>query len=223
MKTATPARRSTPSSSRNTRPVSETLLVTPLTSRTSYYYQASRTRGPKSSTRSTPNCSRPLKEREIPAGVQKPLRRRRRARSQVGCVAVDAVFDSVSVGSRRSRKTRRRHGVIFCRSPRRCEAPGAGAQVPRNRGCRQPTTSSPRSTRRCSPTARSSSSPKGVTCPMELSTYFRINERHRPVRAHADHRRGGRRASATSRAAPRRMRDENQLHRRGGRADRARR
>ena len=32
--------------------------------------------------------------------------------------------------------------------------------------------------------------PKGVRCPMELSTYFRMNaEGHRPVRAHADHRR----------------------------------
>ena len=35
--------------------------------------------------------------------------------------------------------------------------------------------------------------PKGVRCPMELSTYFRINAaEHRPVRAHADRRRGGR-------------------------------
>ena len=32
--------------------------------------------------------------------------------------------------------------------------------------------------------------PPGVRCPMELSTYFRINEKqYRPVRAHADHRR----------------------------------
>ena len=35
--------------------------------------------------------------------------------------------------------------------------------------------------------------PKGVRCPMELSTYFRINARNTgPVRAHADHCRGGR-------------------------------
>ena len=35
--------------------------------------------------------------------------------------------------------------------------------------------------------------PKGVRCPMELSTYFRINAQgHRPVRADADHRRRGR-------------------------------
>ena len=32
--------------------------------------------------------------------------------------------------------------------------------------------------------------PKGVRCPMELSTYFRINEKQiGPVRAHVDHRR----------------------------------
>ena len=35
--------------------------------------------------------------------------------------------------------------------------------------------------------------PKGVRCPMELSTYFRINAaKNRPVRAHADHRGRGR-------------------------------
>jgi Fe-S cluster assembly protein SufB len=32
--------------------------------------------------------------------------------------------------------------------------------------------------------------PKGVKCPMELSTYFRINaKKHRAIRADADHRR----------------------------------
>ena len=47
--------------------------------------------------------------------------------------------------------------------------------------------------------------PKGVRCPMELSTYFRINAQgHRPVRADADRRRGGRRTSAISKAARRR-------------------
>ena len=47
--------------------------------------------------------------------------------------------------------------------------------------------------------------PPGVRCPMELSTYFRINEKqYRPVRAHADHRRQGRLRVAISKAAPRR-------------------
>ena len=54
--------------------------------------------------------------------------------------------------------------------------------------------------------------PKGVRCPMELSTYFRINAaEHRPVRAHADHRRRRRYVSYLEGCtAP--MRDENQLH-----------
>ena len=42
-------------------------------------------------------------------------------------------------------------------------------EVPGHGRARPPTTSSPRSTRRCSPTARSCFVPKGVRCPMELS------------------------------------------------------
>ena len=85
------------------------------------------------------------------------------------------------------------------------EHPELVQEVPRLRRARRPTTSSPRST---PPSSRDGSFvyiPKGVRCPMELSTYFRINAaEHRPVRAHADRRRGGRATSATSRAAPRR-------------------
>ena len=40
------------------------------------------------------------------------------------------------------------------------------------------------------PTAPSSTSRRGVRCPMELSTYFRINEKNTgQFRADADHRR----------------------------------
>ena len=54
--------------------------------------------------------------------------------------------------------------------------------------------------------------PAGVRCPMELSTYFRINaQRDRAVRAHADRRREGRlREYLEGCTAP--IRDENQLH-----------
>ena len=46
--------------------------------------------------------------------------------------------------------------------------------------------------------------PKGVRCPMELSTYFRINAANTgSVRAHPDRRGRGQRTSATSRAARR--------------------
>ncbi len=69
----------------------------------------------------------------------------------------------------------------------------AGAASTSARSCRTTTTFSPRSTRRSSAMARSVYIPKGVRCPMELSTYFRINAaRHRPVRADADRGRGGR-------------------------------
>ena len=54
-------------------------------------------------------------------------------------------------------------------------APRAGPEVPRLGRARTPTTSSRRSTPRSSATARSCYIPKGVRCPMELSTYFRIN------------------------------------------------
>ena len=55
--------------------------------------------------------------------------------------------------------------------------------------------------------------PKGVRCPMELSTYFRINAaRHRPVRAHADRRRRGRERVSYLEGCTAPMRDENQLH-----------
>ena len=63
--------------------------------------------------------------------------------------------------------------------------------------------------------------PKGVRCPMELSTYFRINAaEHRAVRAHADHRRRGQLRElprGLHRAAARRE----PAARRGGRAGRA--
>ncbi len=54
--------------------------------------------------------------------------------------------------------------------------------------------------------------PKGVRCPMELSTYFRINAAaDGPVRAHADRRRR-RRIRELSRGLHRAERDKNQLH-----------
>ena len=65
--------------------------------------------------------------------------------------------------------------------------------------------------------------PPGVRCPMELSTYFRINEQqHRPVRAHADHRRQGLLCELSRRLHRADARREPAACR-GGRADRARR
>ena len=63
--------------------------------------------------------------------------------------------------------------------------------------------------------------PKGVRCPMELSTYFRINAaEHRPVRAHADHRRRGQLRQLSRRLHGADARRE-PAARRGGRAGRA--
>ena len=65
--------------------------------------------------------------------------------------------------------------------------------------------------------------PKGVRCPMELSTYFRINAaEHRPVRAHADRRRGGQ-LRQLPRGLHRADARREPAARRGGRAGRARR
>ncbi len=65
--------------------------------------------------------------------------------------------------------------------------------------------------------------PKGVRCPMELSTYFRINAaEHRPVRAHPDRRRGGR-LRQLPRGLHRADARREPAARRGGRAGRPRR
>ena len=90
-------------------------------------------------------------------------------------VAVDAVFDSVSVATTFKEKLAEL-GIIFCSfSEAVQQSSGAGQEVPRLGGAVQRQLSSPPSTPRSSATARSCYIPKGVRCPMELSTYFRIN------------------------------------------------
>jgi len=88
-------------------------------------------------------------------------------------VAVDAVFDSVSVATT-FREELKKHGVIFCAiSEAIREYPELVRQYVGS-VVRITTTSSPRSTRPCSPRLVRVH-PEGVRCPMELSTYFRIN------------------------------------------------
>ena len=112
--------------------------------------QARRRARRRASTRSIPSCSRPTRssasrcsERELLAGV-----------------AVDAVFDSVSVATTFKAQAGRagHHLLLVLRGGAR--APGAGAEVPRLGRAATPTTSSPRSTRRSSATARSATSPR---------------------------------------------------------------
>ena len=109
-------------------------------------------------------------------------------RARLAGVAVDAVFDSVSVATTFKERLAAA-GVVFCPFSEAVQThPELIEQYLGTRRAVHATTSSRRSIPRCSPTARSSTCRKGVRCPMELSTYFRINAReHRPVRAHADH------------------------------------
>jgi Fe-S cluster assembly protein SufB len=80
-------------------------------------------------------------------------------RAKLAGVAVDVVFDSVSVGTS-FRKELAEKGMIFCSMS---EAIHDYPELVRNTWaawCRSATTISPRSTRRCSPTAASCSSPR---------------------------------------------------------------
>ena len=128
-------------------------------------------------------------------------------------VAVDAVFDSVSVATTFKAKLGEagHHLLLVLRGG--AEASRAGAQVPRLGGARTATTSSRRSTRRSSPTAPSATSRRACAArwssrPTSASTRPSTGQFERTLIV-ADE---GAYVSATSRAAPRRMRDENQLH-----------
>jgi Fe-S cluster assembly protein SufB len=137
-----------------------------------YYYAAPKsTEGPKSLADVDPELLRtyeklgiPLKEREILAGVQGTR------------VAVDAVFDSVSVVTT-FKEELAKAGVIFCSiSEALREHPDLvrkylGSVVPQSDNFYASLNSA----------VFSDGSfvyvPPGVRCPMELSTYFRINEK----------------------------------------------
>jgi Fe-S cluster assembly protein SufB len=167
------------------------------------YYSAPRSMkdGPKSLEEVDPELLKtyeklgiPIRERELLAGV-----------------AVDAVFDSVSVATTFKDKLAS-VGVIFCSfSEAVQEHPDLvrkylGSVVPHNDNFFAALNSA----------VFSDGSfcyiPKGVRCPMELSTYFRINAaKTGQFRAHPDRRRRGRYVSYLEGCtAP--MRDENQLH-----------
>ena len=149
---------------RTTRSTTTTCIITPGP-------KTSRRRNP--STRSIPRFCKtyeklgiPLREQEILAGVE-PRNR----------VAVDAVFDSVSVATT-FKDELAKAGVIFCRSPRR------SANIPiwsgniSARSC--PSTDNFFATLNSAVFTDGSFVyiPPGVRCPMELSTYFRINEKN---------------------------------------------
>src|ERR1700682_2334722 len=136
-----------------------------------YYYSAPKsTEGPKTLADVDPELLRtyeklgiPLREREILAGVQDTR------------VAVDAVFDSVSVVTT-FKDELKKAGVIFCSiSEAVREHPEI---VKKYLGTVVPVTDNFYATLNSAVFSDGSFVyvPEGVRCPMELSTYFRINE-----------------------------------------------
>lgn len=108
----------------------------------------------------------PLKEQEILAGVERGERQ----------VAVDAVFDSVSVVTTFKAELAK-HGVVFCPIS---EAVHTHPElVKKYLGSVVPVTDNFYATLNSAVFSDGSFVyiPKGVRCPMELSTYFRINEK----------------------------------------------
>ncbi|GGF20626.1 Fe-S cluster assembly protein SufB [Youhaiella tibetensis] len=143
-----------------------------------YYAAPKSTTGPKSLAEVDPELLRtyeklgiPLKEQAILAGVEGA------AETPFGSnVAVDAVFDSVSVVTT-FREELAKHGIIFCSiSEAVREYPDLVKQY---LGSVVPVTDNYYATLNSAVFTDGSFVyiPKGVRCPMELSTYFRINEK----------------------------------------------
>jgi Fe-S cluster assembly protein SufB len=138
-----------------------------------YYYSApKRSPGPRSLDEVDPELLRtyeklgiPLREQEILAGVEKPR------------VAVDAVFDSVSVATTFKAELAKA-GVIFC--PISEAVHSHPELVKQYLGSVVPTSDNFFATLNSAVFSDGSFVyvPPGVRCPMELSTYFRINERN---------------------------------------------
>ncbi|MEM0907694.1 MAG: Fe-S cluster assembly protein SufB [Pseudomonadota bacterium] len=156
-----------------------------------YYYAAPKSfeDGPKSLDEVDPELLRtyeklgiPLKEQEILAGVRKQgepstLDEAGGGDTPYGRVAVDAVFDSVSVVTT-FKEELKKAGVIFCPiSEAVREYPEL---VQKYLGTVVPTTDNFFATLNSAVFTDGSFVyvPPGVRCPMELSTYFRINEQN---------------------------------------------
>ncbi len=122
----------------------------------------------------------PLREQEILAGVQKPVPEDGEASGNVyasGRVAVDAVFDSVSVVTT-FKEELAKAGVIFCSiSEAIREHPEL---VKKYLASVVPVSDNYYATLNSAVFTDGSFVyvPRGVRCPMELSTYFRINEKN---------------------------------------------
>jgi len=153
-----------------------------------YYYAAPRNQnGPKSLDEVDPELLEtyeklgiPLKEQEILAGIRKQNEPSELVNDNIyasGRVAVDAVFDSVSVITT-FKDELARAGVIFCSIS---EAVGKHPElVQKHLGSVVPVADNFYAALNSAVFTDGSFVyvPKGVRCPMELSTYFRINERN---------------------------------------------
>ena len=150
-----------------------------------HYYAAPKNQsGPKSLDEVDPELLRvyeklgiPLREQEILAGVEKNEDGENDNVYASGRVAVDAVFDSVSVVTT-FKEELAKAGVIFCSiSEAIREHPEL---VKKYLGSVVPTTDNFYATLNSAVFTDGSFVyvPKGVRCPMELSTYFRINEKN---------------------------------------------
>jgi Fe-S cluster assembly protein SufB len=172
-----------------------------------YYYAAPKsTKGPKSLDEVDPQLLAtyeklgiPLREREVLAGVEGAK------------VAVDAVFDSVSVVTT-FREELKKAGVLFCSIS---EAIREYPEIVRKYlGSVVPVTDNFYATLNSAVFSDGSFVyvPEGVRCPMELSTYFRINERNTGQfeRTLIIAEKGAYVSYLEGCTAP--MRDENQLH-----------
>ena len=172
-----------------------------------YYYSApKKTPGPKSLDEVDPELLAtyeklgiPLREREVLAGVEGAR------------VAVDAVFDSVSVVTT-FKEELKKAGVIFCSIS---EAVRDYPDIVRKYlGSVVPVTDNFYATLNSAVFSDGSFVyiPEGVRCPMELSTYFRINERNTGQfeRTLIIAEKGSYVSYLEGCTAP--MRDENQLH-----------
>lgn len=148
-----------------------------------YYYSAPKsTTGPKSLADVDPELLRTYEKLGIPLSEQKILAGVQGEDATQGTpfgsnVAVDAVFDSVSVVTT-FREELAKHGIIFCSiSEAVREHPEL---VKKYLGSVVPVTDNFYATLNSAVFTDGSFVyiPKGVRCPMELSTYFRINERN---------------------------------------------
>ena len=145
------------------------LNIPPIDYQDAYYYAAPKTSdGPASLDEVDPELLKTYEKLGIPISEQKLL---------AGVVAVDAVFDSVSVATT-FRKELAKAGVIFCPiSEAIREYPEL---IKRFMGSVVPVADNYFSALNAAVFTDGSFVyiPKGVRCPMELSTYFRINEQN---------------------------------------------